>query len=444
MIIPKTLFPPQVLAVAFFLKVLLSGRNTLDSSHMGTGKTIVACHLARDYGKPVAIIAPKAVLPSWEREMEEVGIKPVFILNLERLKTGNTKYLDKVTKVTKTGKKFVSYVWNERELPTDTLIMIDEVHKCKGMNTTNSKMAIQLVDQGYRIHCMSGTPCEDASEMKALGYILGLHSNKHSKGALYHFWSFMKQHGVTQDQWGSYKMTDRTKLPRLRSKMYGVNTHRLTIEDFPDSFRNNRVFTTPVNFRSNAKILKAYNDIGLTPKIIDEFIHKGTVTDSEYVLVNLLRARQLAESYKAVDLADMAENAMAAGSSVVLFVNFSDTVDALTARLHCGKIDGSQKPHERQFVIDEFQRDESHCIVCNISAGGTGISLHDIQGMRPRVSFICPTFNSKDYQQVLGRIHRNGAKSDALQQVLVAANSIEEHVMRSINRKIANHSDLHE
>tara|TARA_R100001163_G_scaffold42965_1_gene32435 strand:- start:6266 stop:7600 length:1335 start_codon:yes stop_codon:yes gene_type:complete len=444
MIIPKVLFPPQVQAVLFFLKVLLSGRNTLDSSNMGTGKTIVACHLARDYGKPVAIIAPKAVLPSWEREMEEVGIKPVFILNLEKLKTGNTKYLDKVTRVTKTGKKFVSYSWNEQELPTDTLILLDEVHKCKGMNTTNSKMAVALVDQGYRIHCMSGTPCEDASEMKALGYILGLHANKHTKGVLYHFWGFMKQMGVTQDKWGSYKMTDRSKLALLRSKMYGVNTHRLTVADFPDSFRNNRVYTKPINFRSNAKIQKAYDDIGLTPKIIDDYINKGTVTDSEYVLVNLLRARQLAESYKAVDLAEMAENAIAAGKSVVLFVNFSDTVEALTARLNCGKIDGSQTPHERQFVIDEFQRDESHCIVCNISAGGTGISLHDIQGMRPRVSFICPTFNSKDYQQVLGRIHRNGAKSDAIQQVLVAANSIEEHVMKSIIRKIANHSDLHE
>ena len=444
MIIPKVLFPPQVQAVLFFLKVLLSGRNTLDSSNMGTGKTIVACHLARDYGKPVAIIAPKAVLPSWEREMEEVGIKPVFILNLEKLKTGNTKYLDKVTRVTKTGKKFVSYSWNEQELPTDTLILLDEVHKCKGMNTTNSKMAVALVDQGYRIHCMSGTPCEDASEMKALGYILGLHSNNYTKGALYHFWSFMKQHGVTQDHFRRWKMTDRSKLALLRSKMYGVNTHRLTVEDFPDSFRNNRVYTKPINFRSNAKIQKAYDDIGLTPKIIDDYINKGTVTDSEYVLVNLLRARQLAESYKAVDLAEMAENAIAAGKSVVLFVNFSDTVEALTARLHCGKIDGSQTPHERQCVIDEFQRDESHCIVCNISAGGTGISLHDTQGMRPRVSFICPTFNSKDYQQVLGRIHRNGAKSDAIQQVLVAANSIEEHVMKSIIRKIANHSDLHE
>jgi len=438
--IVKTLFAIQVQVMQFFLKVLLSGKNTLDSSEMGTGKTVVACHLAKAYGKPVAVIAPKAVLPSWEREMEEVGITPIFISNLEKLKTGRTDYLTK----TKGPRGGAYYVWDEKALPTDTLILVDEIHKCKGMNTANSKMLIALVTQGYRIHGMSGTPCEDATEMNALGLMLGLHSGKFAKGGLDHFWTFMKRFGVTQDQWRAYKMTDRSKLPLLRSLMYGITTNRLTSADFPDAFRNNRVFVRPINFRSNAKIMAAYTNLGITPKIIDDFIQRGTVTDSEHVLVRLLKARQLAESYKAVDLAEMAEDAMANGKSVVLFVNFSDTVEALKLKLKCDSIDGSQKEAERQAVIDKFQRDEAHCIVCNISAGGTGISLHDVNGTRPRVSLISPTFNSKDYQQVLGRIHRNGAKSDALQEVLVAANSIEEHVMKSINRKIANHSDMHD
>lgn len=438
--IPKTLFPKQHQARDFFLKRLQSGGNTLDSSQMGTGKTVVACHLARDYGKPVAVIAPKAVLPSWKREMEEVGITPTFVLNLEKLKTGNTPYLDK----SRGKRNAVTFMWNEKELPRDTLILMDEIHKCKGMNTANSKMLIAAVTQGYRIHGMSGTPCEDATEMNALGLMLGLHSGKFSKGGLNHFWGFMRAFGVTQDKWRAYKMTDRSKLPLLRSLMYGVSTHRLSTADFPDSFRNNRVFVTPIQFRSNAKIVAAYKKLGLTPKIIDDFIQKGTVTDSEHVLVRLLKARQLAESYKAVDIAEMAENAMAAGNSVVLFVNFSDTVEALKMRLRCDSIDGSQTDAQREAVINEFQRDVTHCVVSNIAAGGTGISLHDVAGNRPRVAYICPTFNSKDHQQVLGRIHRNGAKSDALQEVLVAANSIEEQVMKSINRKIANHSDFHE
>jgi SNF2 family DNA or RNA helicase len=159
--------------------------------------------------------------------------------------------------------------------------------------------------------------------------------------------------------------------------------------------------------------------------------------------VNLLRARQLAEALKAPDLAEMAEELRLEGNSVVLFVNFSDTVDALCARLSCPKIDGRQNAAERQRAIDSFQADETELLVVNTAAGGTGISLHDINGDRPRVSLISPTFSAKHYLQCLGRIHRNGAKSDAVQQIVVAADSIEEHVVRSINKKIETMEMLH-
>jgi superfamily II DNA or RNA helicase len=69
--------------------------------------------------------------------------------------------------------------------------------------------------------------------------------------------------------------------------------------------------------------------------------------------------------------------------------------------------------------------------------------LHDVTGLRPRVSLISPTFNAKSHIQVLGRIHRNGSKSDALQQIVVAADTVEESVMNAINRKCKNLRDLH-
>ena len=166
--------------------------------------------------------------------------------------------------------------------------------------------------------------------------------------------------------------------------------------------------------------------------------------------MNLLRARQLAEAMKVPDLADMAEELRLEGNSVVLFVNFSDTVDALCARLNytlsarpnCLKIDGRQTASERQDAIDSFQEDKVEILVVNIAAGGTGISLHDVNGARPRVSLISPTFSAKHYLQCLGRIHRNGAKSDAVQQIIVAADSIEEHVVKAINKKNTEHGDV--
>ena len=43
---PKTLYPRQHEAFSFFLNHLQNGRSTLDSSDVGTGKTVVAATLA--------------------------------------------------------------------------------------------------------------------------------------------------------------------------------------------------------------------------------------------------------------------------------------------------------------------------------------------------------------------------------------------------------------
>ena len=104
---------------------------------------------------------------------------------------------------------------------------------------------------------------------------------------------------------------------------------------------------------------------------------------------------------------------------------------------------GGQSIEQRQEVIDGFQEDRLHTLVVNIAAGGTGLSLHDTRGKRPRISLISPTFSAKEHLQALGRIHRNGAKSDAIQKILVAADSVEEDVLKSIKRKSANLRALH-
>ena len=139
----------------------------------------------------------------------------------------------------------------------------------------------------------------------------------------------------------------------------------------------------------------------------------------------------------------MSEELMHEGKSVVLFVNFSETVQTLRQNLGCRSIQGGQSAEERQEAIDRFQNDEDHVIVLNIAAGGTGISLHDTHGNRQRVSIICPCFSAKNHMQTLGRIHRNGAKSDAIQKILVANDSIEEHVMVAITKRLTNLNLLH-
>ena len=429
----KTLFPKQEEAFDFFVYRQTGDQNTLDQSDPGTGKTVVAVKMAKKLGRPIAIICPKAVIPAWRKELEEEGLTATFILNLESLRTGKSGY------VTKVGKKTFKWL-----LDPETLVFVDEIHKCKGPFTQNAGLLIALVQQGYHIHGMSGTSCEDPTEMRPLGLMLDLHSGNERKPGYLRWWPWMKEYGCAKNRYNAWVLEDPQHLPRLREIMYATSTHRLTVDDFPDSFKLNRIFVTPMQFRCNDQIVKAYEELNLTPQIIEDFIEKGTVTDSGHVLSDITRARRLAESLKVPDIAEMAEEIMAEGNSVVLFVNYSETVDALQARLGCDRIDGRQSADERQQVIDEFQADQTHCVVVNSAAGGTGISLHDTLGNRPRVTLITPSFSFKTYMQVLGRIHRNGGKSDAIQYVLVAYRSIEEQVMKSVTKRMDNYNALHQ
>lgn len=429
----KTLYEKQQEAFDFFLAKHKMGLNSLDTSHVGTGKTIVACHLAKFLNRPVAVICPKAVIPSWERELAECGIEPLFVLNYEKIRTGKTEFMTKI------GKKIMRW-----SLPSDTLVLVDEVHKCKGPYTQNAQLLVSLVMQEYAIHAMSATAAQDPTEMRPIGFALGLHNLNKANDGLKSWYGWMMQYGCSQNQWGAWELRRRAKLTELNQEMYGKNVKRLTVDDFPDSFKANRVFVEPVAFSSAKQIAKAYKDLGITPEIVSNLLENGTVEDSDWVLVNLLRARQLAESLKAKDMADMAKDYIEQGNSVVLFVNFSETVKLLTGLLDCPAIVGGQSAVERQKIIDDFQDDKQYCIIVNIAAGGTGISLHDINGYRQRISLISPTFNVKDHLQALGRIHRNGAKSDAIQKILVASDSVEEHVMRVIEQKTDNLNTLHQ
>jgi len=429
----KTLFPKQAEAHKFFVKTLLQGKNTVDTSSVGTGKTIVAVHIARALKVPIAVLCPKAVIPSWQRELKEVGVAPLFVLNYEKVRTGNTPFMSK------RGKKLMKW-----KLPKNTLVLVDEIHKCKGAYTQSAQLIISLVNQGYSIHGMSATACEDPTEMRALGYMLGLHGLNKKPDGTPSWYSWMVQNGCARDQWKQWRLISRKKLSDVRKAIYGVSAHKLTVEDFPDSFRANRVFVEPTQFSKTDKIIKAYDDLGVTPAIVEAFIEdRKSLTDSGYAIVDILRARQLAESFKVPDLADMAQDLVSQGNSVVIFVNFADSVTALSQQLECGRIEGNQSSVERENTINDFQNDKTHIIVSNIAAGGTGVSLHDINGNRPRISLISPSFSAKNHLQTLGRIHRNGAKSDAIQKILVAANSIEEAVMKSIEKKLKNLEALH-
>jgi SNF2 family DNA or RNA helicase len=54
------------------------------------------------------------------------------------------------------------------------------------------------------------------------------------------------------------------------------------------------------------------------------------------------------------------------------------------------------------------------------------------------VALICPSDNARQLVQAMGRIHRAGAKSKAINYLLYAENTIEEKIYKNVLSKIDN------
>ena len=135
----------------------------------------------------------------------------------------------------------------------------------------------------------------------------------------------------------------------------------------------------------------------------------------------------------------MANEAISEGMSVVIFCNFSATIDALATRLHTKCIVwGNNKGTEREDNIEDFQLGKSRIIIVNTAAGGAGISLHDVNGLNPRLALISPSHSAINIKQSLGRVWRDGSKSKAIQKIVFVNGTVEEQVCESMIRKLDN------
>jgi hypothetical protein len=412
----KQLYPVQRTHVDVIKAALSKHRAALDSSMTGTGKTLAAIVAARELGMPIFVVCPKAVIPAWEREMKEQGVKGV-VINYEKLKTGK--------RFGRWDKK--KWVW---DIPPNTLIVWDECHKCKSATSQNCKMLV--ASKEYHNLMLSATVASNPTELRGVGYLLGLFE-------LPKFWNWCRAHGCKTNPWGAFEF-DRRKtgaLLQIHQQIYPDRGHRMTISDMADHFCDNLIVDDPMDFGDEGEIAKIYAEMDAELAALKTEMSDDSTNPAAQALVAQLRSRQAVELCKIPLMVEMVGDILAEGGSAAVFVNFDATMDALCDRLGTAcTIRGGQTPGDREQAIADFQSGVSKIIVCNIEAGGVGVSLHDTTGENPRTALISPNFNEKSLIQVLGRIHRAGGKSPCLQRLLVATGTIEEKIAKSVKIKV--------
>lgn len=414
----KQLYPVQATHASVLLKAIERHDHALDASSTGCGKTLVSAEIATYLKRPTFVIGLKASIPMWEQELADRGVEPVAVLNFEKLRTGKTQW----------GSWARGKLW-QWNLPKDALLIWDEVHNCQGFSSLNSKMLVG--SKSWTNLMLSATSVEDPTDMRALGYILGLHN-------LRDFWAWCKRNGCVENGWGGLEFGKQLGvnyheiLAKLHYQIFPEHGSRLSVADLKDHFQETQIITTPVEFGSEIK--KIYAEMEAELKNLRE-VMKSDSSDAQ-ALVEQLRGRQNAELCKVPVMIQMTEDLMREGRSVVLFVNFRATIEALDARLVGAMTIQGGQPEENQIAMKAFQDNSCRLLICNSQAGGVSLNLHDLHGGHPRTSIISPSFNAKQILQVMGRVHRAGGKTPSQQHVLFAAGTIEEEVKDALHEKM--------
>lgn len=402
----------QIEPMKRLVKVLRTRISAIDSSDTGTGKTYVACAVARQLGLELAVVCPKAVIPSWAEAAKHIGCEVRFILNYEALKA-------------KKGEKYVLWdkegyaVWKIKS-GEQVLLVFDEAHRCKDPALSkNALLLVSAVAQKIRHLLVSATLAESPLQLRAAGYSLGLHNGKD-------FWDWCVKMGCWKDGWNGWHFNGAQRVMKnIRDEIYPKRGVRVRAKDLGDKFPETIVTADLIEADGVGDIYESLRD-----RLAK--VDRETKNYSATIFTEILGARRRVELLKVPAMLSLAKDALAEGSSVALFVCFNETVEALRTELKCPAITGQTPLAEREKFKKEFQADQIRSLVLNISAGGVGISLH---GQRHRVALISPSWSAFELVQCIGRVWRAGG-SHSIQRILFASKTIEEAICARVRAKI--------
>jgi superfamily II DNA or RNA helicase len=455
----KKLLPYQNKHVIRIITILLKNHICLDASDTGVGKTYSACATCKELGKKPIIFCPKTLIFIWMSVLDFFGVEYYDIVNYETIQNGKT-YVNSKCKSRKEAfylqvvdpdpdnPHASIYQW---DVPEDAMIIFDETHRCKRPNTFNGKLLMstkQLIDLKIPVLLLSATICEKLADMKILFYLFGFIPNTRN----YNHYCRTLQHTYPQYRIkrSHYKNKNKVELQNARDNAQAMMifeeikdfTSRIRIKDLGDNFPSNQWSAQQFFAEEADKIAEAYEEIAKHMAALKNKMDTG----SNHHLAIIQKLKQEIELQKVPIFIEQAQLYLDEGKSVIIFVNYLDTLNLLVEELgiKC-QVRGGQKMEERLEAIDLFQANIERIIICQIRAGGVGIGLHDIHGQHPRVTLINYPDSAADLLQALGRAPRSGAKSPVLQRIIFVANvDYEKRIMQNINRKLTNISAIND
>ena len=446
------LLEPQKIHSTKLLNSLHLNGFAFDASPTGTGKTYCASWIAKNYGSSVVVVCPKSVQKIWVDTLMSFGIENPIVMTIEKLVRGKTEYYTFGPLMDYFSRSAKQY-WKSSDInvnfPSNSLVIMDEVHKCKGKYSLNAESLIAIKNAGHKLLMLSASAATNVTEMKAFGYVTALHSGLN-------FNNFCKDNGVDFNRFGLGTWDANLKkckegMVRIHNTLFDTLgcASRMNRKDFGDIFPDNQVIADGFDIGSNTdKLQSVYNEMEYELSQLDE----SSMEYSEHHFAIIMKARRQSELVKVPAMVSWIEDMYDEGVSPVVFINFRETLQAIEKRLDnskysgkIAKIVGGQTKKQRDDEIEYFQSDTKRICLVMIAAGAAGVSLHDLNGKHPRHTLINPSFSAINILQSLGRCHRANGKTPVIQRFFFANGvTIEERMRQRVDLRLTNLDSLND
>jgi SWI/SNF-related matrix-associated actin-dependent regulator 1 of chromatin subfamily A len=382
----------------------------------GAGKTPQAIGLLnRLIGKSALIVCPASLKENWSREIKKWSS---YSLSVQILNSSSDK-LDGSDVV------IVSYnlaVRMHEEICKRCydLLVCDESHLLKSASSQVARIVLVPLWAKCRYRLlMSGTPLPNGRAVEAYTCF--------SRCSTEHFgsWTNFKDRYCVEERnrWGvTYPHSKNLMELRELSKAFMVRrTKEEVLGELPGLIRQNVYLRLP-----ELDVFKAED--GIDVDAIVEAVENGVPLESEHITT----VRRKLSMLKAPLILQAINDALDEVEQLVVFVHhrelYQHLMDNISSRVG---INGLTHPTERQQNVDSFQRKEARVFIASLKAANTGLTLTSAHTLLMAEYDWVPSTN----EQAEGRIYRVTQNEICRVKYLVAADSLDEKVLKVLQRK---------
>ncbi len=394
---------------------------------MGLGKTVqtIAVLLARAKKGASLVVAPASVVYNWQNEI--LRFAPTLNVHVFNEADDRAQLIEKVGNydvvlmtyglLVREAEMLAGKAWN--------VVCLDEAHTIKNRATKMSQAAMSLKAE-MRI-ALTGTPLQNyLSELWNLFQFI-------NPGLLGSFETF--SHDFIMPIEAEHNKQRQALLRRMLQPFLLRRTKAEVIDELPEKTEIIR----RIELSADERI--AYEALRIEAQ---QMVDQAEKVDMN-VLASITRLRQAACSLdlvpngttvannggsKLADFTELISQIVTGGNRVLVFSQFTSFLhmaqQAVGKEITTFYLDGSTSLVKRKEMVEAFQRGEAQVFFISLKAGGLGLNLTGAN----YVLHLDPWWNPAIEQQATDRAYRIGQKRNVTVYHLIAADTIEEKVLR--------------